>query len=194
MSEDRRIIFCHIPKCGGTSIRKFLSVMPRGHVPLPKIMDMDLYRPGDVFFTVIRDPVKLAMSQVNYVTHMLVKGWDTPRDGWRAKLGECTGSSDEIARAVLHARGIVHENALCKFLGDGTPALAIDCVKASGIDVIDLPNLTAWLSAKWPDRKWPRLNTSPSYLDIAALSEADRRRLDAISQHDSALYDRLKRN
>ena len=191
MTDERRVIFCHIPKCGGTSIRKLLPVQPRGHVPLSKIIAMGIYRPGDWFFTVIREPMKLAISQVNYVTHMLIKGWDTPRDSWRHQLGDrANGTPDDIARAVLHTPGVVHENPLCKYLGDGTPTGALDLVRASGIKVIDLPHLSAWLSTNWPECSWRKLNISPDYLGQPG--EADYRRLDEISSKDRILYKSLK--
>jgi hypothetical protein len=171
------------------------TVLVHGHVRLSWIVDEQLYRPGegDRLFTVIREPVSLILSQVNYITGKILDdptGEAVDTSGWMRTLG-ITDATDfepvELAMRVLTSR-VVHRECLCSVLGDGTALSAIDLVKRSGIEITAIDRYAEWLKERWGITSKSRHNMSRRIItqEVTASSVLESAR--ALCVEDSKLY------
>ena len=72
----KKILFCHIPKCSGTTINKTFEDLPNDkynfHWYIHKILLYDLNKYIDYYkFSIIRDPIKKLISLYFYQTNFI---------------------------------------------------------------------------------------------------------------------------
>lgn len=210
--EKQRVIFVHIPKCGGTHVGAYLarrlprldhaltkpawtrtfdlferlawfsrlmslydSILVTGHVQLPVYAKQKLIRPADSVFTVVRDPVDMVISQVNYVLTRIAAdsaaglfGQDTKE--WLQMLELDTpdlplsdGFIETVATRALHHPLVVPKNPLCFWLGDWDMNAAISLLRIHDVEITDVRRLDDWLQARWGIMPSPRHNESVPY-------------------------------
>jgi hypothetical protein len=176
------------------------SIFVHGHVPLPWYIDKNLCRFGDRVFTVVRDPLDILISQVNYV---LKRFLDHPTLSlpdvkiWAEFLGIDSFDVDvpfekfvEMGRRMLYDQRIVPPNYLCTYLGTGTAGSALEAACRSNIEITDIARYSEWLSQTW-GLATRRSNRSPRIVSLERLDKGDIAYLRSISHEDTVLHERI---
>ncbi|HEY1935134.1 MAG TPA: hypothetical protein VGG99_24275 [Acetobacteraceae bacterium] len=180
------------------------SLFVRGHINLSYFLEKHLIRPLDRVFTIVRDPVEMAISQVNYLMSKIT--WnvesatlepDTAEwlhllglPGLPARITE--EYQQEVCRSALRNSTIVLPNALCHWLGGGTAAEVMARLRENEIEVTDTARYNAWLRAEWGLDVHTRQNESLKFISSATLAPEDRDHLASITQEDAKLYQAIE--
>ena len=174
----------------------------RGHVPLRFYVNQALIRPGDQVFTVLRDPIEVVISMVNYVLTRLrddPTGQTPDTRQWLSGLGLQRLPVDitpdqwlAFARRVLRTQRVVTDNILCHALGRGDAASALDCLIASDIEISDLPRYEPWLRARWGIPESKRANESAKFITRASLNADDLAYIESKVTEDQILHQAVK--
>lgn len=173
-----------------------------GHIGLHWVLSEKLLRFGDTAFSVIRDPIDMAVSKVNYVlTQLLGRGEHPPAHfpAWMEMLG-LSGfpqAMDEAearatARRLLRAPRVVPHNNICRFLGRDDAASTFDLCAAADIELTTVSRYPAWLRQRWGIDTATRLNESHPYLRREELDAADLAHLHDITAEDRIVHQRLE--
>lgn len=238
--EKRRVIFVHVPKCGGTHVGAYLgrrlprldnvltqgqwtaqaelldrlswftrvaplydSILVTGHVQLTFYAQRQLIRPTDLVFTVVRDPVDMVISQINYVLTRIaadsqagVFGQDTKE--WLQMLdmdapeGPLSAAFIETAaaRAVRHPL-MIPKDSLCYWLGDRDVDRAVSHLRVHDVEITDVRRLDAWLQERWGIEPSPRHNESVRYFTRETLPAELMSRMLGSMTRDLRLYGRI---
>jgi hypothetical protein len=179
------------------------SFLLRGHVRLRYYVNQGLIRPGDQIFTIVRNPVDLVVSAINYRLTRLSNDPTGKTPDTRMWLGEMgikqfpADASDEdlvaFGRRMLRMPRVVGSNTLCNALGNGDAASALDNIAASDIEITDITRYEAWLRDRWAITSSARANTSRKYLTTATLAPAERALIEEKTQEDQVLFAQLTR-
>ncbi|MDP3858101.1 MAG: hypothetical protein Q8Q73_10135 [Stagnimonas sp.] len=176
-----------------------------GHFSLAWLLDEHLLRYGDTAFSVLRDPVDIAISKANYVLTSICRSDDAPAPdvrGWieqfglRAYAGGGVQDPAELQAATLRLLRdprLAVGNTLCRFLGRGDADSALDLCAAADLELTTVSRYPAWLHQRWGVADSRRLNESRKFLDRTSLSSADLDYLNQINDQDLRLYQRVER-
>jgi hypothetical protein len=185
--------------------RFFRQIFISGHSSLDYFSSRDLLRPQDQVFTVLRDPLGIAMSQVNYVMTRMTDdaasgnvGTDTRK--WLDILGleslptnMTPACSKKLCSAILRLQQIVKPNSMCSWLGGTDAASAIDQMVASDIEVTVTPNYNTWIREKWNVTQETRHNQSKPFTSLGDLPYEDLDYVQMILSEDIKLYAAVER-
>jgi hypothetical protein len=176
------------------------SILVHGHIPLPWFLERGFTCLDDSYFTVVRHPVDIMISQVNYV---LKRFYETPRfrqpdsREWADFLGLSSFNRDmpraeliDLGLRILRDPRIVAPNCICTYLGYGTEASAADLIARFDMEITDIRRYDRWLKERW-GATTARANTSTSIIDRDSLSPEDRAYAESICKEDMALYRRI---
>ena len=180
---------------------KFFSrIFVSGHSSLNYFSSRNLIRPQDQVFTILRDPLDIAMSHVNYVMTRMTDDASSGRIGtdtrqWLNILGLESLPTDitpasirKLCSAILRSLQIVKPNSMCSWLGGADAASAIDQMVVSNIEVTVTANYDTWIRDKWNVTQETRLNRSRPFLSLADLPYEDLDYVQAIFSEDIKLY------
>ena len=179
------------------------TVAVSGHLRLDLMFNERLTRFGDVIFSVVRDPLEISISMVNFVLTHLLSEHSRQNPGiveWLEMLG--LGSVDtqltteqtrQMALRLLRDPKIVLPNHLCHFLGRGDVASTIDLCAATHIELTTVSRYEVWLKQRWDVAQSLHANESRKYLHLTDLSEDDRAYLYDITREDRLLYEKIDR-
>lgn len=178
------------------------SFFVRGHVPLRFYVNQALIRPGDQIFTVLRDPVDVVISMVNYVLTRLrndptgsspdTRQWLTGLGMQRLPATVSPAQWLEFARFVMREKRVVADNILCNALGHGDAATAMEYLVASDIEISDVARYEPWLRARWGIPASNRANESVKFITRAGLTADDLGLIDSKVTEDKILYQTVK--
>ncbi len=238
--DKRRVIFVHVPKCGGTHVGAYLgrclprldnvlsqgewtgqsallerlswfarvvplynSLLVTGHVQLTFYAQRGLIRPTDWVFTVVREPVEMVISQLNYVLTRLAADSETGRFGqdtkeWLQMLDldapEGPLSQEFIetvaSRAVRHPL-MIPKDSLCYWLGDGDLDGAVSLLRVHDVEITDVRRLDRWLEERWGIAPSRRHNKSVQYFTRETLPDELMSRILGSMTRDVRLYARI---
>jgi len=179
------------------------SILVTGHVQLTFYAQRRLIRPTDLVFTVVRDPVDMVISQINYVLTRIAAdsqagafGQDTKE--WLQMLdmdppeGPLSPGFIETAaaRAVRHPL-MIPKDSLCYWLGDRDVDGAVALLRVHDVEITDVRRLDAWLQQRWGIEPSRRHNESVRYFTRDTLpSELMSRMLGSMTR-DLRLYARI---
>lgn len=178
------------------------ALFVRGHVPLRYYVNQSLIRPNDQIFTVLRDPVDVIISMMNYV---LTRFRDDPVGAtpdtrqWLANMGlrglpsiaDAAGWRD-LASRILREPRVVPDNILCNALGRGDAASALDFLVASDIEITDLTRYEPWLAQRWGIARSARANESVKFVTRSSLPADDLALIQTKVAEDRILFDRVR--
>jgi hypothetical protein len=181
-------------------MREFDSIFVHGHVPLVWYLDRELLRYTDHLFTVVREPLSIVISQVNYVFKRFFEApllRDPDNRIWGNALGIEIFDREtphekliEMGLRMLRLPEIVQPNFLCNYLGRGTAESAVDTAARCDIEITDTSCYSAWLAEKW-GMQTTHANKSKPILSITDIPAADRLYLESITKEDAILYQRI---
>jgi len=176
------------------------TIFVRGHVNLADYLEQGLARPCDRLFTILRDPVDIAISQANYVLTRLkqdvVAGQLQPdvRE-WLDLLGIKTipdELSDPLLRRLgeraLRSQGIVTPNTMCHWLGGGDATAVLARLAEHEVEVTNTRQYPNWRRERWGINEDTRQNESIKFLTRDNLETEDVAYLCNISVEDAKLY------
>lgn len=176
------------------------QILVHGHMRLRWYLGNHIPRFGDRLFTVIRDPARIVISQVNYViTRMLADREATMPDtrDWLAQLGmDRLGETAPrelaaLARRILREPALVPRNYLCQHLGQGDAASALAAVASCDIEITDVGRYQAWLRESWGIKSSSRHNASRQVITKEQLAPDDLSHVQELVSEDQKLYDRI---
>jgi hypothetical protein len=173
----------------------------RGHVPLRYYVNQHLIRPGDQIFTIVRDPIDIVISAVNYrLTRFQADptGRHTDTRLWLADLGLTQFPNDAqpeellgFAKRILRTPRVIPNNMLCQALGTGDSQSALANIVSSNIEITDLARYETWLRERWDIPASSHHNRSRQVWTAAALDAEDRTLIGTMTAEDRLLYTAL---
>ncbi len=176
------------------------SIFASGHVTLNYYSEHRLIRPADRIFTVIRDPVEIAISAVNYLLTRLEystksKQIDPDVKNWTSLLGigaiprpMTSQFIDDISARALRNIEIVRPNSLCYWLGGGSFESVVGRLAQNHVEITNTANYAAWLEEEWGINTKIRANVSNKYLSTANLSRNELDYIENVSSEDRKFY------
>ncbi len=184
------------------------GIYVRGHVNLSYYESQGLIRPTDRVFTIMRDPIGIAISHVNYILTRFRNdarigraGLDTK--GWLRVLGmpfepETLEKIDvvELGRRILREHRIILKNPMCFWLGGGSAEKVLERLARHSVEITNTECYETWLSSRWGIGRSERKNESVKFLSASSLPPEDIDYLHGISDQDEPLFreisDRLR--
>ncbi len=178
------------------------AVFVYGHIGLSWLISQDLIRGQDDCFTIVRDPVEMVLSHVNYILKR-IRAADslTAPDArqWTSELGLAgppAGLSEpeavDLAGTILRNQKLTPGNITCRQLGAATgepnASTAVDNLILSNIEITDTTRYDRWTRKKFGTSRSTRLNRSEAILKAEDLSGADREYIAGITAEDRKLY------
>ena len=171
-----------------------------GHVNLADYLKQGLARPTDLLFTILRDPVEIAISQVNYMlTRLKIDASrasflpDTRK--WLQVLGldNITGDvSDlflrELGKRALLDRNVVQANTMCDWLGGGNAETVLARLAHNQVEVTNTRNYPQWRSERWGIEENTRRNESIKFITRDTIGLDKVAYLQDLSSEDARLY------
>jgi hypothetical protein len=179
-----------------------------GHIGLGWLMSQDLLRLQDDCFTVIRNPLEMILSQVNYIL-MRIFATDALRmapdvQQWLSILGLQRDTIDasmpkalSLARSVLRNKDLTPSNVMTRQLGvsaSGTEPNATSAMNnliLANIEITDTTRYDNWNQNKFGHSRATRMNKSISVLRSEDLSDDDRDYISSITAEDQELYNTI---
>ncbi len=174
------------------------TVVVHGHNTLQRYEKWGALRFQDEVFTVIREPLDLMMSQLNYILNRIYAQRSPPASdtlGWRGvfdvKETQTLPSGNrllELASRILRDRGVVKANVVTEFLGGGACDLAVERIVTRDVEVTDMQRYQAWCRTRWHISSLKRVNASEKYLDWKDLPAADQALIHDVTTEDAKLH------
>lgn len=186
----------------GIAQRDTLAVV--GHIGLNWLLGERLLRHGDTVFSVVRDPIDMAVSKVNYTLTLLARDGGQrvpPILDWIDKLKlhahadglpQDPAALQALARQLLRDEKVTPRNNLCRFLGRGDAQSALDLCASANIELTTVSRYDRWLSARWGIPASQRINESHRFLHREALSAGDMDYLRDLTAEDRVFHDRIE--
>jgi hypothetical protein len=151
-------------------------------------------------FTVLRGPLAIAISQINYVltrfNHDIAVGKASPDTMEWSRVMELgplpARMSDDfirrVTRAVLRNEALLQPNPLGTWLGgDGSQAV-LDRIVRFNVELTDIDRYNRWLKEAWGIIAETRWNESTKFISLENLSPDDIAHLNKITAEDRRLY------
>jgi hypothetical protein len=174
------------------------SIFVRGHNTLEQYRAWGTIRFRDCLFAVLRDPIEMTVSQVNYVlTRVYSRAVPPAPDtaAWRSRFGladpvtpPSPPEAAALARRILRDQGVVLPNTICHDLGDATANRAAENVILHAVELTDFAHYDEWCRRRWGIDRQSRSNQSMSYIALGDLTAEDRGHIAAITAEDAKIY------
>lgn len=192
--ETLRHIATSIPFCD--------AIFVHGHTSISWYLENKLCRPTDFAFAVVRNPLEIIVSQVNYVVTRFLQdpGFLDPDTGeWSGLLSLAPTELDRspeglanLARRILREPSVLTRNPLCEYLGGGNFESALSAILRSNIEVTDLTRYDLWFEQKFGIPTGMRENVSEKILKLSELESEDIKLLqNLIDDQDKKLYEMI---
>ena len=180
------------------------TIFVRGHTPLDFFIADDLIRPMDRVFTIVRDPVEIAISQINYILTRFsinIEAGVVERDTreW-LRLLDLPGlperlSPDFITRTAQRALvnpAIVEPNSMTRWLGGGDAEEIIGRLARHRVEITDTAHYSDWRAARWGVKAATRQNESIKFVTLADLTHKEIGYVSDLSRVDRILFSRIE--
>jgi len=175
------------------------QILVHYHLQVQHIIAFRLVRPQDRIYTILREPVSLMMSYLNYVLTRVAAsvGDRTPPYGisdMRSAMGFGVDQKvdEHIEESVFVSilGNYLPRNPMCGCLGATNADAAYDNLYKMGIKVYNI----ATLEELFQDYNWEQAheNASHRYVSLEMLSRRALHQLHAMSYEDLLLYEKLK--
>jgi hypothetical protein len=181
------------------------SIFVHGHINLADHIAADIIRPTDRVFTIIRDPLAAAISQINYVRTWfeedIVAGalrpdtaeWSRAMDMGPTPARMSEIFIDRLTSAALHSERIMMSNWQCIWLGGESTQAVVDRLATNHVEVTEVNRYNAWLHATWGIEAKTRWNASKKFIALQDLTRDDLGYVVGITEEDQRLYGTIER-
>jgi hypothetical protein len=182
------------------NLRFFDRLFVTGHNSLSYYTSRGLIRPSDKVFTILRDPIEIAVSQVNYVMTRLVADaraatFAPDTREWLNALGIDTMPSSisppmeqRLCGEILRCKTITRPNSMCFWLGGDNADSALGQLVAHNVELTVMENYTTWLSREWGINSRTRLNRSETFITTEMMSDQELSGVREAYSEDVKLY------
>lgn len=181
------------------------SIFVHGHINLRDHIAADIIRPTDRIFTVIRDPLAAAISQINYILTRFeqdmaagqlrpdTREWSQIMDLGATPERMSNAFVRRVTRAALRDTTLTVPNALCRWLGGGGAQRVVERLSSYDVEVTDVERYNGWLRAAWGIDVATRWNESKKFISIQDLATDDVAHLNEVTRDDQRLYRTVER-
>ena len=151
--------------------------------------------------TVVRDPIDIAISSINYLLTRFQANLGKERieadvQDWMTALGihalppQMTPQFvRDVSHLALYNPNITQPNLLCHFLGGGTIEEVVATLARHHVELTSMSGYAQWLQAEWGVTTTTRMNVSTKYISLTSLPHQDLAYLQALSSEDRRLYE-----
>ena len=169
------------------------------HLQVQHVFAFKLMRPQDRIYTIVREPLSLMVSYLNYVLTSVAASVGDPDPPTESRICDALwglGSTERWRRTLMSSvlLGILDKylpkNPMCACLGSADADTAYDNVHKMGMQVYDITTLESVF--KYYDWESAHENESHKYLEIETIPKKIMYQLCAMSYEDFILYERLK--
>jgi hypothetical protein len=176
------------------------TILLHGHIRIAAAINGGMVRPTDRIITVIRDPVEIILSNVNYVITRILQDQEIGKEapdtqGWRRTLGIDrlpAEISDEVAvglfNKMLHNPAIAVPNSICYWLGNGDVQSAIRRLVINDVEITDTRHYAGWLRGRWDVVRATKANESRKFITAKHIQSDDRKFVEGITADDREVY------
>ncbi len=176
------------------------DIFVQGHVNLRYYEMHDLIRPEDEAFAILRDPIGIAISHINYILTRFRNdakvGTARPDTrGWLRVLGlsfdpEMLLGMDAVslAHTILREPRIILHNHMCFWLGGGSAEVVLERLAKCAVELTTIKSYEPWLASRWGIDQSARRNESQKFISAQSLPADDLDYLHRISEEDTKLY------
>jgi hypothetical protein len=180
------------------------SILTAGHVRFDLHIGAGLVRPMDRIFTVVRDPIEIAISSVNYLltrfqANLGARQPDADVQDWLATLGLPALPPQlappfvaEVIHRALYNPVVVQPNSICYWLGGGDAEAVIARLARHHVEITNTRHYDDWLAREWGVATPTRANASTRFLSLSDLSHQDLEHVRNLSPEDRKLYDLIE--
>jgi len=176
------------------------TLLLHGHVRIAAAINGGMVRPTDRVITVIRDPVDIILSNVNYIITRILQDQETGKDapdtqGWRQALGidrlPPEMPEDVTARlfnTMLHHPATTVPNSICYWLGNGDVQSAIRRLVINDVEITDTQHYAAWMRGRWDVVRSVKANESRKFVTREQIGADDFKFIESITADDRELF------
>ena len=176
------------------------TILLHGHIRIAAAINGGMVRPTDRIITVIRDPVEIILSNVNYVITRILQDQEAGKEapdtqGWKRTLGidrlppeMPEDVTAKLFNTMLHNPAIAVPNSICYWLGNGDVQSAIRRLVINDVEVTDTRHYDAWLRERWDVERAARANESRKFIARTQILADDIRFIESITADDRELY------
>jgi hypothetical protein len=181
------------------------TILLHGHIRLAAAINGGLVRPTDRIITVIRDPVEIILSNVNYVMTRILQDQEAGKEApdtqaWRRTLAIDRLPPEmpeavvaRLVKTMLHDPSIAVPNSICYWLGNSDVQSAINRLVINDVEITDTKHYGAWLSERWDVVRAARANESRKFVTPAQIHADDLKFIESITAEDRELYTLLSK-
>lgn len=128
------------------------TLLLHGHVRIADCVEWKLARPTDQIITVIRDPVEIVLSNINYIITRILQDQEAGQhapdtQGWLRQLGverldpEMPDSTlMPLFKCMLRHPGFTQPNSICHWLGNGDVQSVVRRLVINDVEITDAPH------------------------------------------------------
>jgi hypothetical protein len=176
------------------------TILVHGHVRLLRAVEDGLVRPHDQVISVIRDPLEIVISGVNYIITRILQDQEAgtfapDTKGWLGRLGVARLPSEITSEAIaetwktlLHDPNVVIRDPICHWLGNGDLRSFVNRVVINDVEITDTPHYTAWLRERWGIQREARANESIHFMTRDMIDAGDMDYIESLIAEDRKVY------
>jgi hypothetical protein len=176
------------------------TILLHGHIRIVAAIDSGLVRPTDSIITVIRDPMEIILSNINYIITRILDDQEAGREapdtqGWRRTLGIDRlppEMGDEVTagllNTMLHTPAITVPNSICYWLGNSDVQSAIRRMVVNDVEITDTRHYAAWLRERWDVVRTAKANESRKFVTRTQIRPDDLKFIESIIADDREFY------
>ena len=176
------------------------TILLHGHVRLLRAVEDGLIRPHDRVISVIRDPLEIVISQVNYVITRILRDQESgtfapDTKGWLGQLGVAELPREmspetvvQTWKLLLYNPDIITPNTICHWLGNGDVRSFLNRVVINDVEITDTPRYSAWLCERWGIQREARANESVHYVTRDMIDASDMDHIGSLIAEDRKVY------
>ena len=181
----------------------FDTIFLCGHSSLDYYATRKLIRPFDRVFTILREPIEIALSHVNYVLTRIKGDIEVRKIGpdtseWLSLLGFDTlppglppAMVQRLSTAILRSPALVKPNSMCFWLGGADAESAIGGLIGNDVEITTTEEYDNWLRHRWNVQTNTRLNRSDPFVSLETLRHEDIAYIQEITAEDKKLFSRV---
>jgi hypothetical protein len=181
------------------------TILLHGHIRIVAAINSEMVRPTDRIITVIRDPVEIILSNINYIITRILQdqesGANAPdTQAWKRQLRIdrlAPDVPDEVIaplfKTMLHTPSIAVPNSICYWLGNGDVQSVIRRLVVNDVEITDTRHYAAWLRDRWEVDRAAKANESRKFVTRADIQPDDLRFIESITVDDREVYALLSR-
>jgi len=177
------------------------NIFINGHIRLNDLLKSQLVRFNDKVFTVVRDPISIVLSQVNYIMTRFIddpkrelpdtREWLKYMDLQMIPESATQEYFRSLANRVLYSADLMKGNLICRFLGGGDRVSAINNIIIADAQITDTSRYSEWLRTAWDISSNTKFNVSKQVITRENITRQEMEHVMSLVNEDTPLYDQI---